>query len=222
MSESPIQKYPRTPYCPFSPSLSKDALVSPMTTFIGTPVVITEKLDGSNVMLHQGAAYPRSVTSDSRQPWLGMVRKHHAWKTTDYPDIQFYGEDLYGVHAIQYDAMLEEQTFRLFAVRQENTWAGWNEVQKWANLIDVMTVPLITEITFDSMQQAQLMITDLMKKPSAIGPEKEGIVIRKACAFEEQQFQESLCKAVRKHHVQPDADHWSRNWRPCNLLPKQT
>ena len=67
-----------------------------MTTCIGIPVVITEKLDGSNVMLHQGVASLRPVTSNSRQPWLDMVRKHHAWKAMDYPDIQRDLDDDYG------------------------------------------------------------------------------------------------------------------------------
>ena len=149
-----------------------------------------------------------------------MVRKHHAWKTSDYPDTQFYGEDLYGVHSIEYDAMLEERTFRLFAVRGEDTWAAWEEVQKWATLLNVPTVPLIAETTFVDTKQIQQTVEKLMKTPSALGAIKEGIVIRKADAFNRSEFQQSVCKAVRPNHVQPDQEHWSQNWTTCQITQK--
>ena len=76
-----------------------------MTRFIGQEIVITEKLDGSNTLLHQGQACPRSSDGASASLWLAMARKHHAWNTIRLPELQLYGEDLYGVHAIEYDPL---------------------------------------------------------------------------------------------------------------------
>ena len=86
--------------------------------FVGREVVITEKLDGGNTCLYGGEVYARSTGAPSHAGWMGMVRKHHAWKTVDTrPDVVLYGEDLFGIHSIEYDAMREQDTFRLFAAR---------------------------------------------------------------------------------------------------------
>ena len=75
---------------------------------------MTEKLDGSNVLIHRGRVYRRSVAEEAANKWLGMVKKHHAWKVTE-PDVHLHGEDIYGVHSIEYGAVREEETFHAFA-----------------------------------------------------------------------------------------------------------
>ena len=114
---SQIWKYPRTPYWPDSPTKARDGdtLTDP-ERFVGRPVVVTEKLDGSNTLLHQGDVYARSVSAPAAAKWLGMVRKHHAWKVTE-PDVFLYGEEIYGVHSIEYDPVPEDRTFYAFARR---------------------------------------------------------------------------------------------------------
>ena len=114
---SPPDKYPRTPYSPWIPA---NRPAADKTRFAGREIVITEKLDGSNTLLHQGQASPRSADRSSASPWLAMVRKHHAWKTIPLPELQLYGEDIYGVHAIEYDPVPEKATFRPFAAREND------------------------------------------------------------------------------------------------------
>ena len=47
-------KYPRTPYWPFSPTIGRgDTVHADPERFVGHPVVVTEKLDGSNVLIHR-------------------------------------------------------------------------------------------------------------------------------------------------------------------------
>jgi len=50
-----------------------------------------------------------------------MVKKHHAWKITD-PDVHLYGEDIYGVHSIEYAPVRETETFHAFALRDSRDW----------------------------------------------------------------------------------------------------
>ena len=81
-------RYPPTPHWPASPTVATgDRLAPDPQRFIGIPIVITEKLDGSNVLLHQGEVYARSTSGGPAQanPWLEMVRKHHTWKTAQPP-----------------------------------------------------------------------------------------------------------------------------------------
>ena len=104
-------KYPRTPYWPGSPSVpAGENTVSDPKLFLDLDLVITEKLDGQNTLLHRGAVYGRSVSEPSRQKWTAMVKKRHAWKLAQSP-AHLYGEDIYGVHSIEYAPVPEERTF---------------------------------------------------------------------------------------------------------------
>ena len=107
-------KYPKTPYWPWSPSIGRDDGVHPdPSRFVGEPVVVTEKLDGGNTLLHAGKVYARSVTAPSEGKWMAMVKKHHAWKVQE-PGVRLYGEDIYGVHSIEYEPVAEHETFYAF------------------------------------------------------------------------------------------------------------
>ena len=62
------RKYPGTPYWPYSPAVGREDGVHPdPRRFVGVPVVVTEKLDGSNILLHDGKVYGRSVSTPSGQ-----------------------------------------------------------------------------------------------------------------------------------------------------------
>ena len=108
-------KYPRTPYWPFSPSIGRGDGVHPDPgRFVGETVVVTEKLDGGNTLLHGGKVYARSMSAPSEGKWMAMVKKHHAWKVNE-PDVYLYGEDIYGVHSIEYGPVPEQATYYAFA-----------------------------------------------------------------------------------------------------------
>ena len=216
------QKYPRTPYSAWSPGLPDNPLIADMSQFIATPIVVTEKIDGSNVLLHDGKAYTRSVTEAARQGWLAMVRKHHAWKSTGTIETSYYGEDIYGVHTIEYNPVPEDQTFMLFATRQSNQWESWETVIWNAEKMDIQTVPELWRGSIHTMPELQELTQSLMAGPSRLGPEKEGLVIRRAEAFSLQDLSTNVCKIVRANHVQHNEEHWSKNWTPCRLLPPKS
>lgn len=115
-------KYPRTPHWPWSATIhSDDKTHQNPERFAGRSVLITEKMDGGNTCLFNGEVYARSVSSPSRNAWMSMVRKHHAHKTLhpDYKDVALYGEDIFGVHSIEYNPVRENETFMLFAAQDE-------------------------------------------------------------------------------------------------------
>ena len=116
--ESPLNaKCPKTLYWPWSPSIGRDDGVHPdPSRFVGEPVVVTEKLDGGNTLLHASKVFARSVAAPSEGKWMAMVKKHHAWKVQE-PGVHFYGEDIYGVHSIEYEPVAEHETFCAFALR---------------------------------------------------------------------------------------------------------
>ena len=215
-----IPKYPSTPYWPYSPSLGRgDTLHSDPRRFVGEPVVITEKLDGGNTLLHSGVVYARSTSAPSVGKWMAMVRKHHAWKVRE-PDVYLYGEDIYGVHSIVYGAVPESETFYAFALRYgDGTFAPFEKVESYAGQKRIPIVPVLFKGRFESVNELRGFVKRAHREPSALGGAREGVVLRLAKGFPALEFPKNVCKSVRVDHVQTD-EHWTRNWKPCEILPE--
>lgn len=209
-------KYPKTPYWPYSPACTGDELHADPTRFAETPVVVTEKLDGGNTLLHMGKVYGRSISTPSVAKWMAMVRKHHAWKVTE-PDVFLYGEDIYGVHSIEYDPVPENETFYAFALRSaDGSYSSFQALVEYAQKRDIPVVPLLFKGSFDSVDSVRDFINRAHTEPSALGGAREGVVIRLARAFPASEFHLNVCKSVREGHVQSD-EHWSKRWKPCRI-----
>lgn len=205
-------KYPSTPHWINSPTVHRnDSYTNHPEQFLNKRIVITEKLDGGNTCLFNGQVYARSVIQPSNDGWMAMVKKHHAWKS-NYPyvkDMAFYGEDIYGIHSIEYNAVKESETFYLFAIRKDDFFLNWKEVR------DHTDFPVIPEV-FDGIFFETKHLTNFLKreitKPSALGGPREGFVIRNFKEFYHSDFDRNVCKYVRKNHVQTD-QHWRKQWR---------
>ena len=210
-------RFPRIPYWPYSPSIGRDDGVHrDPRRFVDEPVVVTEKLDGGNTLLHAGKVYGRSVSAPSNAKWMAMVKKHHAWKVNE-PDIYLYGEDIYGVHSITYDPVPEQETFYAFALRHsDGAFASFTEVEAFARQRKIPVVPVLFRGRFQSVADIRAFFEYSHRRPSVLGGAREGVVLRLARGFSEDEFSNNLCKSVRVGHVQTD-DHWVRNWRPCRI-----
>ena len=210
-------KYPRTPYWPFSPSIGREDGVHPDPgRFVGETVVVTEKLDGGNTLLHAGNVYARSVSAPSEGKWMAMVKKHHAWKVNE-PDVHLYGEDIYGVHSIEYGPVPERETFHAFALRDgKGAFASFAEVEAYAKQREIPLVPVLFNGRFQSVAEVSAFVERAQTEPSVLGGEREGIVLRLARGFPAEEFSNNVCKSVRPGHVQSD-EHWTRNWRSCRI-----
>lgn len=221
-------KYPSTPHWPWSQTVhSDDRYHQDPEVFLGREVIITEKLDGGNTCLYGGEVYARSTSQPSHAGWMAMARKHHAWKTFGgRDDIVYYGEDLFGIHSIEYDPMPEDQTFRLFAVRYINplaedhgrSWfADWELIERHAEMLGVQTVPLLFRGRFNTVKEITDWFEAHITQPSQLGGECEGFVLRDTDTIRYEDFSKKVCKYVRANHVQTD-EHWTRNWQPAKLL----
>ena len=210
-------KFPSIPYWPDSPSIGRgDGVHGDPSRFVGEPVVVTEKLDGGNTLLHAGKVYGRSVAAPSSAKWMAMVKKHHAWKVNE-PDIYLYGEDIYGVHSIAYDPVREDETFHAFALRYgDGAFAAFADLEVYARQREIPVVPVLFRGRFRSVAQIRASFERAHGQPSALGGLREGVVMRLACGFSEREFPNNMCKSVRLGHVQTD-QHWSRNWQPCRI-----
>ena len=210
-------KYPKTPYWPYSPAQATgDGPLANPTRLADSPVIVTEKLDGGNTLLHMGEVYGRSVSAPSIGKWMAMVRKHHAWKVLE-PDIFLYGEDIYGVHSIEYDPVPENETFYAFALRfADGSFSSFQALVKYAREHGIPVVPVLYEGVFRSVDEIQDFVSLAHTEPSTLGGAREGVVIRLAQAFPASEFHLNVCKSVREGHVQSN-EHWSKSWRACRI-----
>ncbi len=217
MTSAPNPKYPSTPYWPWSPAVARgDRIHRNPERFVGERVVVTEKLDGGCTLLRRGRVFGRSVAAPSAAGWMAMVKKHHAWKVTE-PDVWLYGEDIYGVHSITYDPVPEDRTFHAFALRDSSgVFAAFGELERYARDHRIPVVPVLFRGTFASVREIREFLDREHGKPSALGGEREGVVLRLERSFPAREFGEAVSKSVRADHVQT-GEHWTRSWRPCQI-----
>ena len=217
-SRAPVRtKYPSTPYWPWSPAIGRGEDVHPdPSRFAGESVVVTEKLDGGNTLLHAGQVYARSVSAPSDGKWMAMVKKHHAWKVNE-PDVYLYGEDIYGVHSIAYEPVAEHETFHAFALRNgDGVFAAFDKVETYAKQREIPVVPVLFRGCFRTVAEIRAFMKHAHGEPSVLGGEREGVVLRLVREFQETEFPVNVCKSVRLGHVQTD-EHWTKQWKPCRI-----
>lgn len=205
-----VPKYPRTMHHPSSPGLQNDDRVCENPNLIlNRPVIITEKLDGGNACLFGGEVYARSTGQPSTAGWFAMVRKHHAWKTIGETHRFFYGEDLFGIHSIEYGPIHEDETYRLFGILDRSDpinpfWLSWAETVVAAEEKGMKTVPVLFLGTFTSQKELTKWFESEIQKQSTLGGPREGFVICSVDRILPEEFPSLVMKYVRKGHVQTD------------------
>lgn len=104
-------------------------------------LVMTEKLDGQNNCFKETGVYARSHVSPTEHPWDEPMRKRWQIMKNDLKGIELFGENMYGVHSIEYKNL--ESYYYMFAVREKGHWLSWEEVKWYASMFDFPTVPEI-------------------------------------------------------------------------------
>ena len=132
-----------------------------------------------------------------------------------------YGEDIYGVHSIEYGPVAEERSFYAFALRRgDGRFEPFTAVEEYAGGRGIAVVPVLFGGHFRSVADIRAFVDGAHGGPSALGGEREGVVLRLARGFPAAEFPDNVCKSVRAGDVQTDG-HWTRKWRPCRLAPRR-
>eukprot|EP01059_Diplonema_ambulator_P002346 TRINITY_DN12002_c0_g1_i2.p1 TRINITY_DN12002_c0_g1~~TRINITY_DN12002_c0_g1_i2.p1 ORF type:complete len:227 (+),score=16.15 TRINITY_DN12002_c0_g1_i2:36-716(+) len=222
------EEYPRTPHLPFSPQVADDDITRVETAddpLLNTEVIITEKLDGGNCCLSSGKVYARTHGQEATHgsfDWVkGFYSQFSWWDGLD--GLSLFGENLQGVHSIEYTGL--KSFFYLFAVRDEssNTWLSWDAMTKLvaaietATSIDIPIVPVLHRGTFTAMKQIESLLTASANTPSSVGGTREGFVVRTTSAIPCDCFDTYTAKYVRKGHIQTKPD-WKRTWKQASLV----
>ena len=211
-----MSKYNRTYHFPYSPGATNDdRIATSVERLIGNSIIISEKLDGENNGMTNRGLYARSHATFTTSEWSEEVRRIQSLIGRDIPDDVFlFGEGMAGIHSIEYKNL--ESYYYLFAVKDQDIWLSWDGVEEYAYLLDLKTVPVLFKGIVNSEKELKELVLDLANKESALGGEREGVVVRVANEFHDDLFNESVLKYVRKGHVRTD-EHWTKNWKKAKL-----
>jgi hypothetical protein len=211
-------KYNRTFHLPWSPGgTSDDKIAADVSSLLNTPIVITEKMDGSNTSLESTGCFARTHSGPpSHASFDGLKALYASLKYQIPEQIQLFGEWCYALHSISYGEL--PGYFLLFNVRNLEPqvrpfeecvpmWESWEEVELWAEEIGVPTVPVLYEGTCTSETELKQLVESLMIQPSQCGGIREGVVVRIQDSFRDDMFSQCVMKCVRANHVQT-SEHW--------------
>lgn len=209
-----MAKYPRSMHLPWSPGgTNDDKRLASVDHLLNQELVLTEKMDGSNVCLERQQVFARSHSGAPKHPSFDALKQLHGSIKHLIPGdrTQLFGEWCYARHSIEYTQL--PGYLLLFGVRAGTHWASWDEVRMWAAELHVPTVPMLaptlSEICrFSLAGDLQDFVESFAERASRCGGEREGVVVRLARGFDDQEFPLALAKHVRANHVQTD-DHWS-------------
>lgn len=202
-----MSKYPRTYHLPWSPGgTSDDKKLKSVDSFLSKELVITEKLDGANSCLSPQGVFARSHGKITSHPafdhlkglWGGIV---HLLEE----DEEIFGENCFAVHSIAYNEL--SAYFYVFNIRKNNRWLSFDEVEKRSQELGLSVVPILYRGSIKKESDLERLTESFMKNPSQFGGPIEGMVIRIASGFPDEDFSKSVAKYVRANHVQTD-DHW--------------
>lgn len=205
------KKYNRTYHVPWSEGATNDdKIAKDISHLISERIIITEKIDGSNVCLEKEGCFARTHSGPPTHPSFDGFKALHAQIKHLIPDyIQVFGEWCYALHSISYDKL--PHYFLMFGARvtdsKASAWYSWPDVKDVATKLNVPTVPVLWSGTVSSEKELKEIVNDLVTKPSCFGPVREGVVIRKESPFLDEEFSNCQMKWVRKNHVQT-SEHW--------------
>lgn len=197
-----LMKYPRTPHLLNSPgATSDDKWVSPegLNILRSSPLVVTEKMDGSNYTMTRNYSYGRSVDARANH-WDSRVKQIWSSIHHDIPEgWRLSGENMYARKSVAYDDL--PGVFLLFAVwNDENEMLSWDETVEWGELLG-LPVPQVL-YRGNSFDEAVTAWSKNFTEETS-----EGFVVRNSETFRGDDFKLNVAKYVRANHVRT-SDDW--------------
>jgi len=209
-------KYPRTPHLPWSPGGTRDdRKIESVDSLIGIDLVITEKIDGSNICFTRDNVFARSHSGAPTHESFGLAKAKHAEiRHSIMGGLSIFAEYTYAVHSIEYTQMTSP--IWVIGVRLGERWLDFDLTEEWATKCGLVTVPVVFRGSVKGEEDLRFLTESLSNAPSLLGGTREGVVVRTLSSFVEDRFGSCVAKYVRKDHVQTD-EHWSRNWKKQDI-----
>jgi len=192
-------KYPRLPHLPWSPGGTRDdKRMTSASMLVGADVIMTEKLDGSSVMISKDSLFARSHSSPPKHPSFNYLKGMYSYLRFKIPDgMRLYAEYTYAVHSIEYDSLLGY--LHVFDIWYEG-WLDWEDVVRYARQLTIHSVPSVYRGPVRDEEDLREKTNEYGLQSSAYGPTREGLVLRLPEG-------KSVAKWVRAGYVTTNS-HW--------------
>lgn len=214
-------KYPKMKHLPWSKAVARNDKyfdrVEDAMFHDSDDVVVTEKLDGSNVCLTKKNLFARSHGHEPRHESFDMLKKiYHGIKHRIPEGLAVYGEWLYAVHSIKYNSLPSYLLVFDILDMEKEIWLSFDTVVEVSQDLGLDTVPLICRSAWT--EEIREMSPE---GKSEYGDEREGLVVRCAGPFAFEDFDKAVGKVVRRGHVSTD-DHWKEGTIERNKREDET
>lgn len=215
-----MKKYPRTYHFSFSPEVHSDDKVIDFEyedKILNSEIVITLKMDGGNCCIKEEGVFARTHAMPTICETFNYIKNVHYYGKLDLlnKNYWYFGENMFAIHSIQYNEL--EDYFYVFNIydKENDIWLSWEDVKKEAKRCNFNVVKEIFVGKLNPKEIKKLLENSL--KLTFFGGFAEGFVIRTVDSFTTEEFEQKVCKYVRKGHVKTD-EHWSTNWKKQNLI----
>lgn len=203
-------KYPRTYHLTFSPGATNDdKKLNDDSCFLNKEIIITSKMDGSNVCLTSEECFARSHSKSPKHLSFDLLKQIHSNIKKDIsPNFNLFGEYLFAKHAIHYSFLPSYlMIFGIVDIKNQQ-WLSWQEVSEYCEYLKLETVPQLFKGSFSSKKELEIKIKSLALEKEFNEDEREGVVIRNYDSFSVQEFSSNCAKYVRANHVACGSEHW--------------
>lgn len=202
-------KYCRTYHIIKSPGgTSDDKKLKSDSIFLNKEIIITSKLDGSNLCLSKNDVFARTHSGPPKHPSFDLAKSFHNQIKYSIPDNLFiYCEYLYAKHSIHYTKLPSYFTVFNILDIDRNIMLSWDDVEKICCDLNMITVPVLFKGHFKTEKSLYEEILKLVAQKEFNYDEREGVVIRIAKEFAVEDFAKNVGKWVRAAHVQT-SEHW--------------
>ncbi|MFA5048383.1 MAG: RNA ligase family protein [Patescibacteria group bacterium] len=203
------KKFPRIPHFPWSPGGTKDdRRLNNVEHLLGKEIVVSEKVDGSNLCFTQEEVYARThATKATHKSFDAAKAKHAELRSNIDAGISIFGEWVFCVHSIEYSRLPDY--FLVFGVRDdnENVFYSWDLLNEYSKNLGLVVVKLLFQGVVNSEEELEKLTVELATQQSEYGEDKrEGVVVRVSRDIID--FYISTAKWVRKDHPKDPDEHW--------------
>ena len=216
-------KYPRSFHLPWSPGGTRaDKRLADVSALTGVEIVVTEKIDGSNLTYTRESVFARTHSAPPNHPSFNLAKATHARIRAAVPEgLSVFCEYCFAVHSIEYGALPDYSI--VIGVRDDDAdlWLNWTAVEQTAAALGLPAAPVLFRGVVESATTLERLTIQLASGSSVFGGAREGLVARAAAEFHSAAFHRMVGKYVRAGHVQTD-EHWTvQTIRQQRLAPAQ-
>lgn len=204
-------RYPSTPYMGISPTVDSNSEVTDLSRLWGNPLVLTVKMDGSNISLTRDVVTARNGTHAIHPSFSPLKALHQQFRHQIPEDLRLCGEWLWARHSIHYQGELALRDYlQIFGVFHMGyrMFLSWQETEDVCTGLGLTLVPVVA--TYSSTEAPWKVLLEVSKEADeVIKKGQEGVVLRSQNPFYWGEFGLYTAKYVRPNHVQTDK-HWSK------------